>query len=346
MDEFNENKKSISAEITASSTRVSAMMLLFVLFAFALGGLTDLICSKVFESAASSTAAALTTLIVYSVQYLLIIPVCVAFSNRGSDFKIRSLYRKPECSAGFAFKWIIIGFALMQTVNLIMNVLFTVIQTVTGKDFFEPNIGTFGSKAEIAVSFFVMVIYAPVFEELMCRGAVYKNFHRFGPWFTIVISGVLFGLMHRNYQQIFYACAGGIILCYLCVKTKSIVVPMLMHFFCNILGAFGMVVYSNAGISDTLTYDEMYEKITSSGLFDILTLFGYIILIYGLILTGIILFIIELCCHRESFRLENECPELTKGQKAAALFRSPVTIITLLVYIAVTIINASGILYI
>ena len=77
-----------------------------------------------------------------------------------------------------------------------------------------------------------MVIYAcflgPFMEELLFRGMILKRARRFGDRTAVAFTAVLFGLMHGNLLQFFYAAAIGLILGYVAVRTNSIRYTVLM----------------------------------------------------------------------------------------------------------------------
>lgn len=82
-----------------------------------------------------------------------------------------------------------------------------------------------------------MVIYAcflgPFMEELLFRGMILKRARRFGDRTAVAFTAVLFGLMHGNLLQFFYAAAIGLILGYVAVRTSSIRYTVLMHMAIN-----------------------------------------------------------------------------------------------------------------
>lgn len=82
-----------------------------------------------------------------------------------------------------------------------------------------------------------MIIYsclvAPIFEEFIYRGAVLRSLERYGRGFAILISAILFGLMHGNFYQIFMAIGVGIILGYLATE-YSIKLTILLHIINNV----------------------------------------------------------------------------------------------------------------
>ena len=74
----------------------------------------------------------------------------------------------------------------------------------------------------------------PVAEELVYRGFVMRRLEKYGSSFAILISSLLFGLMHGNLAQIFFAAAVGLILGWLAME-YSIVWSILLHILNNLV---------------------------------------------------------------------------------------------------------------
>lgn len=94
--------------------------------------------------------------------------------------------------------------------------------------------------------FFINIcILAPIYEELLFRGIILRRFTlRWSPQKSIIISSVIFGIIHLNPINVVFAFALGCVLGYAYFKTKNIFVPMILHSFSNFL-AFLQYVYTN-----------------------------------------------------------------------------------------------------
>lgn len=77
-------------------------------------------------------------------------------------------------------------------------------------------------------------IVPAVFEEFAFRGIILNKLRKFGDNYAIIISAVLFGLMHGNLSQIPFAFILGLVLGFIAVKTNSIIPGILIHFFNNL----------------------------------------------------------------------------------------------------------------
>lgn len=92
-----------------------------------------------------------------------------------------------------------------------------------------------GSPIAVVGTILYMAILGPILEEVLCRGAILNISSVVSRRFALVASAILFGLMHGNFIQIINATIMGLFLAYVAEKTKSIVVPCIMHIFNNSL---------------------------------------------------------------------------------------------------------------
>lgn len=88
-----------------------------------------------------------------------------------------------------------------------------------------------------ALTFVNLCILAPLWEELFFRGILLRRFLlKWSPQKSIIISSLLFGVIHVNPLTIVFAFFIGCVLGYTYLKSNSILVPMIIHSFSNFLG--------------------------------------------------------------------------------------------------------------
>ncbi|MBW7674981.1 CPBP family intramembrane glutamic endopeptidase [Chryseobacterium chendengshani] len=89
------------------------------------------------------------------------------------------------------------------------------------------------------------VIMAPIFEEIIFRGIIQKGMINKGvkPWKAIVIASIIFGLVHGNPWQFVGAILLGCVLGLVYYKTKSLLLPMLLHGFNNLCSSI-LILYT------------------------------------------------------------------------------------------------------
>ena len=85
------------------------------------------------------------------------------------------------------------------------------------------------SAEEWILYFILVVLVAPVAEELFFRGLFLSLLRPCGDWFAILSSALLFGLMHGSAGQLFYTTAAGFFLGWIVLRTGSVSLGILMH---------------------------------------------------------------------------------------------------------------------
>lgn len=83
-------------------------------------------------------------------------------------------------------------------------------------------------------SFLLVAIFAPIFEEWLCRGMVLRGLlAHLKPGWAIVVSALFFAIIHMNPWQALNAFIIGVIMGYVYYKTGNLWLTMLMHFVNN-----------------------------------------------------------------------------------------------------------------
>lgn len=119
----------------------------------------------------------------------------------------------------------------------------------------NEQIMTVNNGADYLIFVILGVLIAPVLEELVFRGILFRRLgKRFGLWVGIIISSIFFGISHITLSVV-GATFFGVATCILYMKYKNILVPMAVHFVNNAI-SFGLDIISGVSI------EEMNEVIT------------------------------------------------------------------------------------
>ncbi len=95
---------------------------------------------------------------------------------------------------------------------------------------------------------FIVICVVPGFcEEFLFRGAIMTNCMPFGRSNAILISALLFAIMHQNAEQIFFAFAAGIVLGVVYEKTGSIWNCTVLHILNNFISVFESAIFQKLG---------------------------------------------------------------------------------------------------
>lgn len=109
------------------------------------------------------------------------------------------------------------------------------------------------------VMFLIMAVFGPFCEELVFRGAFFRGFRKSGNIFgAIVMSAVLFAIMHMNFNQAAYAVLLGIMMALAAEATGSTVTSFIIHLIFN--GQSVCLLY----LSDKLVPDILMEEMEMS----------------------------------------------------------------------------------
>lgn len=100
----------------------------------------------------------------------------------------------------------------------------------------ENELGEMTSVTPFGINLLFVGILAPVFEELFYRKAVIDRLRRYGDLPAILISGLIFGLVHGNFNQVFYATCVGFLLSFIYVRTGSVLYTISIHAAFNMIG--------------------------------------------------------------------------------------------------------------
>ena len=109
---------------------------------------------------------------------------------------------------------------------------------------FEQN---FSIMLDYKIAGFITVcVLAPIFEEILFRGIILKGMlnHKVSPIYAIMISGLIFGLAHLNPWQFVGAGLLGAIFGYVYYRTKSLILPIILH-ACNNILSYSVMMQSN-----------------------------------------------------------------------------------------------------
>ena len=112
--------------------------------------------------------------------------------------------------------------------------------------------------ADKATLIVLAVIMAPLFEEIVFRGIIQKGLINKGmkPTSAIIIAAVIFGLVHGNPWQFVGAVLLGCVLGVVYQKTKSLLMPILLHAFNNLISALLIFYGDTESFSETFKVSE------------------------------------------------------------------------------------------
>ena len=107
---------------------------------------------------------------------------------------------------------------------------------------------------EIALAFIALVIIAPIVEELLFRGFLFKQLRKSWPfWISAIVSSLLFGLAHLQINVGIDTFALALVLAFLYEKTSSIVSSIGLHMLKNLIAFTFLFFVDIDSLTSTIT---------------------------------------------------------------------------------------------
>lgn len=111
------------------------------------------------------------------------------------------------------------------------------------------------------LSMLAIAVMPCIFEELVYRGVFFNEYRKLSPIIGIVLSSMMFGIMHGNFNQFSYAFVMGIIFTLVIEATDSIISSSIMHFLINSQSVVLLYVLPKA-----INYvEKLYQSAQESG---------------------------------------------------------------------------------
>ena len=214
---------------------------------------------------------------------------------------------KPTDAITFILS-VVAGIGICMIANIATTYL-TVIMSIFGLELSSPDIPMPGGAAGVVTSIIRIVVVAAIAEELTLRGYVMGNLRKYGDKFAIIVSALVFAIMHGNLIQAPFALIAGFGLGYFAVKTGTVWTAVAIH-------------AANNFISTAISYAMDYFSEEFVSLIYAFVLYGFIF--FGLIALWLLKF-------RNNQKLRGDFLGTPEKEKMKAFFLNP-AMITALVY--------------
>ena len=188
-----------------------------------------------------NTFGEITTSLIIQIGILFLLPLILySYMLKEKPKDVFEICNFNSCN----FKVILISFGLgiiCFLINIAVSSLFNGILVFAGYEF-PVGSGSADPSTITIWDFFKDVILVAVFpafcEEFLHRGIVLQGTKHMGFKKAIVISSLLFALLHLNIQQVSYAFVVGLILGFVAVITKNIFPAIIIHFTNNLISTY------------------------------------------------------------------------------------------------------------
>lgn len=208
------------------------MMLLMFLVGSILGSILTVVLSLISPDFANIYGM----MISYPVMF--IPPMLYASSQSRRNEVFEKGYALDSSNFGQNRWWVMIVAVMFSTISLafICEPLMKVLPQTP--EWFEQIMNSILKNSPLWVTLISVSVFAPLFEEWLCRGIVLRGLlTKMNPAWAIIISAAFFAVLHMNPWQAFPAFILGLLFGYVYYKTGSLKLTMLMHFTNNTMSA-------------------------------------------------------------------------------------------------------------
>lgn|SRR5690606_18013002 len=151
---------------------------------------------------------------------------------------------------------------LLATIGLQTGITSPIINLIPMPEFMQKLFLEFADNTSI-YSFLAIVIAAPIIEELIFRGIILEGLlQRYSPVKSIILSSVLFGIVHLNPWQFVSALVIGLFSGWVYYKTRKLSLSILIHLANNLFAFIGTYAM-DAETMMNQSLSELYGGITN-----------------------------------------------------------------------------------
>lgn len=218
--------------------------------ALLLAGISGLQAAGVaFDEADSTIFNTVVSVIVYTLAIMLVLGIPWLVKKRPTTLKDLGLHRLPTW---LDIAWAPAGMVVYLIATSIIMALATVFLTfVDPVQVQNTGFSELMNSTEYLLAFVSLVVIAPIAEEVLFRGYLFGKLRKYAPlWVAILITSVLFGIVHFQWNVGIDVFALSIVLCLLRVVSGSLWPSILLHMLKN--GIAFYLLFINPSLLSTL----------------------------------------------------------------------------------------------
>lgn len=298
-------KNSDWKKVLITSSHSSFPVLLYCGLSYVLLQLFTPYLSKLLSKNGYIVTENMTTFFKYILIYMVIFPIIILcfrlISKKENKIRIKLGFCRPQKSFLWILKWLTIAFSVSMIAMTTGSMVLFIISAITGIDVTGANL-FLASASLLTVPTYIVdtippLLFAPIMEEILFRGFIYKNDEKLGWIFAGVTSSLLFGAWHQTLSQFILGLVLGFFSCFLYAHTKSIFPSMILHFINNLKSVAGVFLLKKLGFTSALNYAIDVEELVKNHLIDILWLFVLLFVMGVVVILGLVLLVVDISNH-------------------------------------------------
>jgi len=203
---------------------------------------------------------------------------------------------KHKLSVGQILLLFMVAWSAIYVSNLAGTLITQLMGIILGHDMGNV-VMTIVSTTNVPTQILVVVILAPIFEELLFRKLIIDRVAGYGEKTAVILSAALFALYHGNVGQAVYAFALGTLFGAIYLRTGEIKYTIILHAMVNFFGSVAAgILLEKTNILDLLTQittqtDPLAQaQIVADNAMVFLIYAIYVVIIFGIVIAGGIVF--------------------------------------------------------
>ncbi|MBR6148038.1 MAG: CPBP family intramembrane metalloprotease [Lachnospiraceae bacterium] len=279
-------------------------------------------------------------IISFSILYIIGYPLMYKLIK---DLPVSEIPKKRLGVGGFLAS-VCIAYTLMYLTNITALIVNASIGKMTGRGGTNPIVNALGNMSPV-LQVLVVVILAPIFEELIFRKFLLDRVSRYGEVSAMLLSGFMFGLFHGNLVQFMYASMLGFFFSFIYMRTGRIIYTMILHAIVNGTSTFmTIIMFGDLDLSEMVNYlnngdMEGYMQFVQNNMatFARAGLIGFAIIL--IVIVGVILMIVL----RKKFKFEHHEGELEKGKRFVTIVGNTGMIVYIIFWVLEIVLTQYGV---
>ncbi len=158
--------------------------------------------------------------------------VILLFYGRVRHLKFPAFYRLKPIAPTAVWVWIVFGIGANCFATLANAPVVGLLSELSA---FEPaGVAVPETVGEYLTGIVFTALFPAILEELFCRGAVLREYERYGTTFSVFAAASVFALLHMSLASFVFTWVLGIVLAVVVLKTDSLYPAIIVHFSANL----------------------------------------------------------------------------------------------------------------